>query len=98
MSEAALPHEPEEPPTDRVRKVSVSMPESLAAEIRKRVGPGGFSRYVTEAANHKLKQDQLAELLAEMETAKGSVSEDELAAVETVWLEAEQTWRDRGFS
>ena len=93
-----MSYEPEEPQADRVRKVSVSMPESLAAEIRKRVGPGSFSRYVTEAVHHRLKQDQLADLLAEMEAVNGPVSEDELAAVETVWLEAEQTWRDKGSS
>jgi Arc/MetJ-type ribon-helix-helix transcriptional regulator len=98
MSEAAMGDEHEEPSPDRVRKVSVSMPESLAREIRERVGPGAFSRYVTEAAHHKLKQDQLTELLADMEAANGPVSDDELAAVEAVWLEAEESWRDRGSS
>ena len=33
----------------RVQKVSVSMPEELTAAVRARTGPGGFSRYVTEA-------------------------------------------------
>jgi Arc/MetJ-type ribon-helix-helix transcriptional regulator len=98
MSEAAMSDEHEEPSPHRVRKVSVSMPESLASEIRNRVGPGAFSRYVTEAAHHKLKQDQLTELLADMEAASGPVSDDELAAVEAVWLEAEDSWRRRGSS
>jgi Arc/MetJ-type ribon-helix-helix transcriptional regulator len=97
MSEGAVEGYEESRP-DRVRKVSVSMPESLASEIRKRVGPGAFSRYVTEAAHHKLKQDQLTELIADIEASNGPVSEDELAAVEAVWLEAEESWRKKGSS
>ena len=37
----------------RVQKVSVSMPEDLATAIRERTGPGGFSRYVTEAVERR---------------------------------------------
>ena len=41
----------------RVQKVSVSMPEDLATAIRERTGPGGFSRYVTEAVERQLRSD-----------------------------------------
>ena len=40
----------------RVQKVSVSMPEDLATAIREHIGPGGFSRYVAEAAERRLRQ------------------------------------------
>ena len=42
----------------RVQKVSVSMPEDLATAIRERTGPGGFSRYVTEAVERRFRHDR----------------------------------------
>jgi Arc/MetJ-type ribon-helix-helix transcriptional regulator len=57
----------------RVRKVSVSMPEELAEAIRSRTGPGGFSRYVTDAVNEKVRLDLLDELSAELEAEYGPI-------------------------
>ncbi len=68
-----------------VRKVSVSMPEGLTKAVRKRVGPGGFSRYVTEAVARQFKLDLLADLLADLETEHGAVPEDLLAEAEATW-------------
>jgi hypothetical protein len=57
----------------RVQKVSVSMPEELTTAIRERTGPGGFSRFVTEAAERQLKSELLRELLDELDAEFGPV-------------------------
>jgi Arc/MetJ-type ribon-helix-helix transcriptional regulator len=57
----------------RVQKVSVSMPEELTAAIRERTGPGGFSRFVSEAAERRLKSEVLRELLDELYAEAGPV-------------------------
>jgi hypothetical protein len=57
----------------RVQKVSVSMPEELTAAIRERSGPGGFSRFVSQAAERRLKDELLRELLDEMDAEFGPV-------------------------
>jgi hypothetical protein len=57
----------------RVQKVSVSMPEELTTAIRERTGPGGFSRFVTEAAERQLKSELLRELLDDLEAEFGPV-------------------------
>src|ERR1700691_6449357 len=46
----------------RVQKVSVSMPEDLATVIREHTGPGGLSRYVTEAVERSFRHDRLGDL------------------------------------
>src|ERR1051326_7443448 len=48
----------------RAQKVSVSMPEELTAAVRARTGPGGFSHYVTEAVQERLRLAGLEELSA----------------------------------
>src|ERR1700722_17323672 len=50
----------------RGQKVSVSMPEDLAAAIREHTGPGGFSRFVAEAAERQLKSEEVRALLGEI--------------------------------
>lgn len=55
----------------RVQKVSVSMPEELTAAIRTRTGPGGFSRFVSEAAERRLHSELLGELLDEFDAELG---------------------------
>jgi hypothetical protein len=73
----------------RVQKVSVSMPEDLAAAIRERTGPGGFSRYVSEATERRLHHDMLGELLDELDAEFGPVPPKLLE-----W--AERQWPDSG--
>jgi hypothetical protein len=69
----------------RVQKVSVSMPEDLATAIRERTGPGGFSRYVTEAVQRRFQHDRLGDLLDELDTEFGSVSPEILEWAQRQW-------------
>ena len=74
----------------RVQKVSVSMPEDLAAAVRERTGPGGFSRYVTEATERRLQHDALGELLDELDAEFGPVSPELLEWAERQWPNHEE--------
>jgi hypothetical protein len=69
----------------RVQKVSVSMPEDLATAIRERTGPGGFSRYVTEAVERRFRHDRLGDLLDELDTEFGPVPPEILQWAERQW-------------
>jgi hypothetical protein len=69
----------------RVQKVSVSMPEDLATAIRERIGPGGFSRYVTEAVERRFRHDRLGDLLDELDTEFGPVSPEIMQWAERQW-------------
>jgi hypothetical protein len=69
----------------RVQKVSVSMPEDLATSVRERTGPGGFSRYVTEAVERRFRHDLLGDLLAELDTEFGPVPPELLEWAERQW-------------
>jgi hypothetical protein len=69
----------------RVQKVSVSMPEDLATAIRERIGPGGFSRYVTEAVERRFRHDRLGDLLDELDTEFGPVPPEILQWAEQQW-------------
>ncbi|GAB3465742.1 hypothetical protein GCM10027570_54280 [Streptomonospora sediminis] len=73
----------------RARKVSVSIPDDLIDAVRKRVGRGGFSRYVTEAVAKQLELDLSAELSALLEEQYGPVSEEALAEAEAMWPDAD---------
>jgi hypothetical protein len=69
----------------RVQKVSVSMPEDLATAIRERTGPGGFSRYVTEAVERRFSRDRLGDLLDELDAEFGPVSPETLEWAQRQW-------------
>jgi hypothetical protein len=92
--QTVFPKEPIEIDTSRfhgrVRKVSVSMPEELTAAIRERTGPGGFSRFVSEAAERRLRNESLGELLAEMDEIYGPVPQELLDWAERKWQELEE--------
>lgn len=66
------------------KKYSVSLPEELAEEIRKRVGAGAFSAYVAEALEHRLAREKLGEIVADFETRNGPISQEEIAAARAV--------------
>jgi Arc/MetJ-type ribon-helix-helix transcriptional regulator len=70
----------------RVQKVSVSMPEDLATAIREHTGPGGFSRFVAEAAERQLKNEQLRELLDELEAESGPIPDEMREQARRHWL------------
>src|SRR5579862_6274423 len=69
----------------RVQKVSVSMPEELTAAVRARTGPGGFSHYVTEAVEERLRIDGLEELSAYLEEQFGPVPEELIQEAMREW-------------
>ena len=74
----------------RVQKVSVSMPEDLATAIRERTGPGGFSRYVTEAVERRFRHDRLGDLLDELDTEFGPVPPEILQWAEQQWPDSDE--------
>jgi Arc/MetJ-type ribon-helix-helix transcriptional regulator len=64
------------------KKYTVTLPEELAEEIRSEVGPGGFSRYVTQAVERQRERDRLHEAVGWWETEYGAVTPEELAEAE----------------
>jgi hypothetical protein len=74
----------------RVQKVSVSMPEDLVAAVRERTGAGGFSRYVAEAVEEKLRLDHLNDLSAYLEAKYGPVPEEVIQEVLREWPDYEE--------
>jgi len=69
----------------RVQKVSVSMPEELNLAIRERTGPGGFSRFVAEAADKRLRGELLDEYLDALDRIYGPVPQELLDQAEREW-------------
>ncbi len=72
------------------KKYTVTLPEELAEAIRAEVGPGGFSRYVTQAIERRREQDRLGEAVAWWEEEYGEATEAELAEVEAERREIER--------
>lgn len=77
------------------KKYTVTLPEELAEAIRAEVGPGGFSRYVTQAIERRREQDRLGELVDWLETEYGPVTEEELAAAEAERKKIERAHAER---
>lgn len=75
------------------KKYTVTLPEELAEQIRREVGAGGFSAYVTKAIERQHEQDLLGELVNRLEEEHGAVTDEELAAAE-----AERKELDRHFT
>jgi hypothetical protein len=61
-------------------KHSVSMPAVTSREVQDRVGPRGFSSYVTAAVSRQLERDALDDILERMEQEHGSVDQAEVDA------------------
>jgi Arc/MetJ-type ribon-helix-helix transcriptional regulator len=59
----------------KVEKVSVSLPSELIQAIRARTGAGGFSRYVSDAVQDRIRHDLLGDLLDELEAEYGPIDE-----------------------
>lgn len=66
-------------------KVSLTIPAPLMEEVRERVAPGQISAYVTQALQHQLDRDNLADVLAQMEETNGPVTEAEIEAALANW-------------
>jgi hypothetical protein len=72
-----------------VQKVSVSLPGELIEAIRARTGAGGFSRYVSDAAQRRIQHELLGELLDELEAEYGPVSEEGVRRAMAEWPDYE---------
>ena len=68
-----------------VAKLSVSVPNELAAAVRRRVGPRGLSGFVARAIEHELEREQLGALLDELEHEHGPLQKQALAAARRAW-------------
>ena len=84
-----MPAQPEDTPEaglhGKVQKVSVSMPAELTDAVRARTGTGGFSRYVTEAVQERVRLDLLDELSAELEAEYGPIPAEIRAKTRQLW-------------
>ncbi|MFO0550741.1 MAG: hypothetical protein U0271_20270 [Polyangiaceae bacterium] len=73
---------------DPAAKLSITVPSTMAAEIRRRVGARGVSGFVTRAIAHELEREQLTTYLEELDAEFGPVPKD-------VAAEARKAWRKR---
>jgi hypothetical protein len=71
------------------RKVSVSMPEDLTEAVQRRVGPGKFSQYVTEAVTRQFELDLLDELSELLTSEHGPVPGEYLVEARAAWPDDE---------
>ncbi len=69
----------------KAAKVSVSLPTDLTEAVRSRTGAGGFSRYVTEAVQERMRLDLLEELSAELTAEFGPVDDELIRQAVTEW-------------
>jgi Arc/MetJ-type ribon-helix-helix transcriptional regulator len=73
----------------KVEKVSVSLPGELIQAIRARTGTGGFSRYVAEAVQERVRLDLLDDLSAELEAQYGPIDEEGVREAMKEWPDYE---------
>jgi hypothetical protein len=74
----------------KAAKVSVSLPTDLTEAVRARTGAGGFSRYVTEAVQERMRLDLLEELSAELTAEFGPVDDELVRQAMTEWPDYQQ--------
>ncbi len=79
-----------QPHGGKVRKVSVSMPEELAEAIRARTGSGGFSRYVTDAVEERVRLNLLDDLSAQLQAEFGPFDEEGVRQAMRLWTDYEE--------
>lgn len=77
------------------KKYTVTLPEELAEEIRSEVGPGGFSRYVTQAVERQRERERLHEAVDWWESEYGTVTAEELAEAEAERRDIERAHAER---
>lgn len=70
---------------ERSAKLSVSVPERLAREVRRHAGDRGLSAFAARAMRHELERDRLAGFLADLEDKIGPVDEREVAEIDALW-------------
>ena len=59
--------------------LTISLPNDLAAAVRRVAGRRGVSEFMTEAAKHRLHLQGLAEIVADGEARSGPLTEDDRA-------------------
>ena len=67
--------------TAKMVRRTIWLPPQIAADIDERVGKGGFSAYIAEAAAEQLRRDALDDLIVEMEAEHGPVDPAEVQAL-----------------
>jgi hypothetical protein len=73
----------------KVEKVSVSLPSELIQAIRARTGTGGFSRYVADAIQERVRLDLLDDLSAELEAEYGPIDDASVREAMREWPDYE---------
>jgi Arc/MetJ family transcription regulator len=66
-------------------KLSISVPEELAAAVRKRVGARGLSGFVARAMAHELEREGVAVLLDQLEEQLGPPAKSDMARARKSW-------------
>jgi hypothetical protein len=70
-------------------KLSISVPDELAARVREQVGRRGVSAFATEAMRNELVREgqrgRLAQLLGDLEDELGPPDETVIAEVDALW-------------
>ncbi|HWJ98297.1 MAG TPA: hypothetical protein VNQ33_09065 [Acidimicrobiales bacterium] len=66
-------------------RVTVTIDEAIATELRERVGRRGVSAYVEDALVWQLQRDRLGEFLAQAEEESGPLSDEELEEAAALW-------------
>ncbi len=77
------------------RKISVTVEEDLVEAVQSRVGTRGVSRFVSAAIRHELEREELADLLAELESELGPADEDLVAEAAAAFDRVERATRRR---
>ncbi len=60
--------------------IAASVPVSIVSEVKKHTGKGGFSRFVTEALQHELRNRALADIVEDVVAHSGPLDAAEIAA------------------
>lgn len=74
----------------KVQKVSVSLPTDLTEAVRTRTGSGGFSRYVTDAVQERMRLDLLDDLSSELASEFGPVDDELVRQAMAEWPDYQQ--------
>jgi hypothetical protein len=69
-------------------KVSVSLPQDVVEEVRARVGPREFSRYVAEAVEQRLRLQMLGEIVDDYVAKHGPIADEISQEVDAEWRAA----------
>jgi len=84
--QSSVPEAQPDPAADaRAIKVSVSMPGTLVADVRARVGKREFSRYVAEAVEQRLRFDRMGEIVQAYVEEFGPLDPEALKKAEELW-------------